>query len=172
MYFTIIRGPGGTGKTTVAHLLAERIRTTNRCALLASDDYYWGVSGEEHDDDLVFEAPSRLTDLYLSRGYSVIVEGQLTSISNGSLRIERIVEQARRLGARVSCFSFDTPLDVVEHRIAEKCAQEGRTFDAEETRSWYARAHERRLGDEVVIDAEQEPEQIVDVLLEHIGADR
>jgi thymidylate kinase len=155
MNLIIIRGPGGAGKSTVAEHLAELLRETRKVAVIGSDTFYWGISGVEKDEDLVYEGMARLAEMYLQYKYDVIIEGILSSKDNEGLRIRNIISIAENLNAKVTLFYLNVSFDESKKRIGEKFRREGWPYSEEETLVWFKKSQDNRLENEIEIDSQK-----------------
>ena len=154
MNVIIIRGPGGAGKTTISEQLAEKLRETRKTALIASDTFYWGTSGVEKNEDIIYEGMARLTEMYLSYDYDVIVEGILSSKDNDILRIRKIISLGEKMKANIILFYLNVNIDESQKRIKEKFNRQGWPYSEEETKVWYNKSKENRIKGEIEIDSQ------------------
>ena len=155
----IIRGPCASGKSTVANLLRNRLE--GNTAIFCPDFFYWDVCWKKDDDsETVYEALYRLTDLYLSRDYNVILEGILSGRDENGLRIDRFMELGKGYGVKPFFFFVDLKTSI------ERDKERGELVGEKEVRRVYEKSIDSIHADDVEIDAENNtPEEIVRILL-------
>jgi len=163
MVYIIFRGPGGSGKSTVAQSLQKQLE--GKAALLCPDFFYYDVCGEEdQNSSLVYEGLYRLADLYLSEQYHVILEGILSGRNDyGQLRIEEFLDLGRIYRVRPFVFYLEVPLDVCVQRDRERKISMG----YEKTQIIWEKSQSSRHDGEIVIDGMKPVETIVRSILSH-----
>ena len=117
-HFILIRGPGGSGKSTIAKKIQKQSK--HKTAILCPDLFYWGIAGKENNKEVVYEALYRLIDLYLSKDYDVILEGILSSKIHNELRVKKCIDLAQKYKSKVFTFFLTLPLDEAIKRDSER----------------------------------------------------
>jgi len=159
----IFRGPGGSGKSTVAKLLRDKLE--NKTAILCPDYFYWNVCGKDENSELVYEALYRLVDLYLSKNYSVILEGVLSSNINLLPRIKKIISLGNKYSAKTTQFYFDVSLKISIQRDSKRKIKMGKE-SAEEI---YNKSINSKLPNEIIINTEnKKPVEVLNLVLSKI----
>ncbi|MBN1376756.1 AAA family ATPase [Candidatus Woesearchaeota archaeon] len=167
MKLIIIRGPGGASKSTVSKIIAEKLREKNKVAVINADLFYWDISGEETNRDIIYEAIRRLEDLYLNNNYNVIIEGIMSSKKDNELRIERFIEFGKKYNIDIKLFFLNIPKEESEKRVRKKAKKDGWEFKKEDIDNWYDKIQNSRHKDEIQINAQKlEPHKIAELILD------
>ena len=162
-HLLIIRGPGASGKSSVGKILRDKLE--GKTALLCPDLFYWDISGKDENTELVYEALERLTDLYLSQGYNVVLEGILSSKIDGNLRINRFIEIGEKYAANLKLFYYLVSLETVIKRDEKR----GSLLGKSKVEEYYRKSMGSRHQKDVEINAEEKtPSEIAELILSKI----
>lgn len=165
-YLFIIRGPPGSGKSTVSKLLASKL--DGSVALLDSDwlrhEMILKRSEGFNDHVLLYKNLWNLTENSLSEGLNVIIDGILTSRdAQGNFRIHKYDDYKSKSGIKLVKAFLKSSLDVQKSRIIER----GRVLKDDDVSSWSKEAFESLSGDELIIDTTNKSvEEIVNLILD------
>lgn len=167
----IIRGSGGSGKTTVTKILAENLRRMGDVAVLPVDLFNFDISGRRPKGDIVYEVLNNLSLFYLQREHDVIIEGILIAQKdNGELNLNDIVKRAKGKGAKVYVFKLIGDLEVLAEREIKKFKEMGWEFKKEDFAEWHKLALERKHSEEKLIDVtSKSPEEVASIIYKSIN---
>jgi predicted ABC-type ATPase len=160
----IIRGSGGSGKSTVGKILRNKLH--GKTALLCPDTFYWDICGKDDNSELVYEALSRLIDLYLNQGYNIILEGILSrKDDNGNLKINQFIDLGNKYKANVKLFFLKVSLETAIKRDNKR----GELLGKEDTKKYHEKSLNSKHDNEIEIDVEnQEPSKVAELILSYI----
>ncbi len=142
----LLRGPPGTGKSTIAKRLCEDLRSKNIPTAYFEQDYFrGGILGN-------FGAPSNLYGPILlgaikgaiSSGCTVIIEGMFTLPKNAEL----IEDISKLQNAQVIYLQNSVEVSLSRHASREKSA----TVSAEEIAKWYKLCTPSNVQNEHIIE--------------------
>jgi len=160
----IIRGSGGSGKSTVGKILRDKLQ--GKTALLCPDTFYWDICGKDDNSELVYEALNRLIDLYLGQGYNVILEGILSrKDKNENLIINQFVDIGNKYKANVKLFFFKVSLETAQKRDNKR----GDLLGKENTKKYHEKSLNSKHENDTEIDAEnQDPSKVAELILQNL----
>lgn len=110
--FILLNGPMGVGKSTIAKLIAPKLKRT---ALIKIENIRELVTGVE-DNSLAWNVIYRMCDEYFKNGVSVLLEQTVASeeIVNKFLRL------AKRHNCNISFYHLQSPRKVLLERIEKR----------------------------------------------------
>ena len=114
-FLIVIDGPMGSGKTTVAKLLHEKLKRT---AHLGLDRVKWFISDFKRvpaDNEIVRDVIAAMAKEYLKHGINVIIEQGMRSDS-----IKALKKAAERQGATCFIYQLDAPKELLLKRINQR----------------------------------------------------
>lgn len=162
----VLRGNSGSGKSTVARLLQERLRETGPTAVLAQDVLRRHVYREREQEGLAHaELLVVAAGHCLEAGHHVIIEGILNARRYGPY-LERVDVRAEVAGVEPDdrrWYAFDLSLEETLRRHAGR--PQAAEFGEDSLRRWYhgwnplTSVTERRIG------PEETAEEVVDRIL-------
>jgi len=161
-HFIIIRGPSGSGKSTLARGI--QLNLERKTAIFCPDYFYWDVcGGEDTNSFIVYESLYRLSDLYLSQQYHVILEGILSSREEeGALRLERFLEMAKTHNIIPKMFYLNLPLAMALKRNQKRELR----LSQETTTAHWEKSQGSRHPAEREIDARKSTDEVLTSILE------
>ncbi len=147
----IIDGPMGSGKTTVAKLLHQKLKRT---AHLGLDRVKWFISDFKRipeDNEIVRNVIMQMAKEYLRQGISVIIEQGMRKDA-----IVRMTRMAKRYDARCFVYQLEAPKPLLLARIHGRPRLPGkpRISNARIERNYRSHA-EHKYMDAIVLDAEK-----------------
>ncbi len=157
----IIRGNSGSGKSTIAKAVRERI---NEKTALVEQDYLrrsvLGVTGKSGDDIIMLI--DQVVRFSLDRGYVTILEGILPKEYYGEMLL-RLVNYADKSYV----FYLDIPIEetLVRHQTKPNSHEFGET----EIRDWFRDKDYLGIENEVIIDSSSTIQNSVETTLSNLG---
>lgn len=152
--FIVLRGPAGSGKSTVAHILKKTLKEET---IIIEQDYFnhtllGGVKDEKGLIPKIIEATSSIA---LANGYNVVLEGVLRK-EKYQYTIENIIRDFN--GQSIVCY-----LDVSKEETVRRheARDKRKMFDSDEMLSWYSLASPLETSGEIVIDEKLSKEDVV-----------
>ena len=143
--FIVLRGPAGSGKSTIAQILKEVLKEKT---IIIEQDYFNHtlLNGLKDDTGLIAEIIEKVSLLALTHGYNVVLEGVLRKE-----KYQHAIESVSRNfnGQSITCY-FDISKEetVRRHKTRDKC----KMFDSDEMLSWYDLASPLYTTNEIIID--------------------
>lgn len=152
--FIVLRGPAGSGKSTIAQMLKEVLKEKT---IIIEQDYFNHtlLSGLKDDTGLIAKIIERVSSLALAHGYSVVLEGVLRKE-----KYQHTIESISRKfnGRSVVCYlDISREETVRRHKTRDKY----KMFDSDEMLSWYGLAGPIDASNEVIVDESLSKEEIV-----------
>jgi predicted kinase len=169
--WTVITGPPGSGKTTVAALLASDAPVPT--VHLHTDSLYtWIKTGfvapylteSAHQNEVVLEVITDAAAAYARGGYDVVLDGVI-----GPWFVERYRERANAAEIAMSYVVLTAPLEVVLARAAERPGDTHLGDPAPITALHTAFADLGSWADHAVETSDRGPEKIVTLLREQLS---
>jgi cytidylate kinase len=152
----VIRGPSGTGKTTVSELLREK---DDKTAIICPDTFYHEVF-KNADRQIIYDSIAVLTDLYLSKGFSVIIEGLLSAFYVGGLDT-KLKEIANEHKCKITKIYLQSNIDTLLKRNVARPH-----LRSDEQIEWFNDSVKSITNDEIVINVENlQPKDIIKKIL-------
>ena len=155
--FIVLRGPAGSGKSTIAQMLKEVLKENT---IIVEQDYFNHtlLNGLKDDTGLIAKIIERISSLALAHGYSVVLEGVLRK-EKYRHTIEKISRNFN--GQSIVCY-FDISREetVRRHKMRDKY----KMFDSDEMISWYGLASPLGVGNEIIVDESLSKEDIVAII--------
>jgi len=166
----IIRGPGGSGKSTIAKSLAFNLRKVEPVALLPVDSFIWDISGRNTKFQTTYGALSSLLNYYLSESHSVIIDGILIALDeNQQLKLHKLINSTKNHNPSLHVFRLTGSSKIFEEREHQKYSEKGWAFKESEFREWYKLVEERTYPGEIVIDVtDKTSEKVVEEIQKHL----
>ena len=160
----IVRGSGGSGKSTIGKILRDKLQ--GKTALLCPDTFYWDICGKDDNSELVYEALNRLIDLYLNKGYNVILEGILSNKDEkNNLRINKFIELGNKYNANIKLFFLKVSLETAIKRDKKR----GNVLGKEGTKKYHDKSLNVKHENDIEIDAENQTSlEVADLILSHL----
>ena len=113
----ILRGPAGTGKSTVAKLLQKKMG--KKTALIEMDNIYYKVLQDDINHKMVLQSVVNMADIFLKNDYNVIFEGVFTVPYNKqkkTLEHNSLFKLAKKYNTKLNIFFLNVSLDIAIHR--------------------------------------------------------
>lgn len=162
VYLIILRGPYGSGKSTVAKMLQEKLG--GKTAILSPGYFYWKVTkNEDAEPEVIYSCLEKCAEAYLDAGYNVVLEGIL-SLTNpdGTLRIDNLLGVGVNALAQTKLFYLNISLDLSKKRNLKR-EKEELTEKVYETSSF------ARHKSEIEIDSEKlSADEVTDLIISRL----
>ena len=159
----LIRGNSGSGKTTVANELHQRLGTGN---LLISQDYVRRTMLQVKDrpDNLAIGLIETMIDYGLQHCEYTIIEGILAEDKYGEM-LRRVLKQAASVHAYYYDLSFEET--VRRHKTKEQT-----DFDASQMKNWFTPHDFIEIDHEQAITGEITQAEMLKLVLSDLGISR
>jgi adenylylsulfate kinase-like enzyme len=167
MYFTTIRGPGGSGKTTVADMLIKE-QNKKDSVLLLDADFLWHEVVNKKNPTNLYTLLGNLVQTYAKENVSLVLEGMLSAKNEkGILLLNDVYDIAAKENAKINKFFLTAPREVLHMRESKKYAELGKKFNEEDFNEWLEKSTPE--SDEIVITTtEITPQTILEKITNYI----
>jgi hypothetical protein len=160
----VVRGPAGSGKSTVTGLVVSALRASGEKVAYLEQDHFRNViagggGGAREIGSAMMEASMRAA---LAHGYVVILEGILNAKHHGGL-----FEAARGL-ANAVFFYLDVDIEETKRRHAGRA--KAAEFGAEKLEEWFASAAPTGFSEEQMVPASSAKDATVALVVKAIAA--
>lgn len=149
----LIRGPAGTGKSTVSKLLQKKLG--EKTALIEMDHLYYTVLQNDVNHKMVLDAVISMADVFLKNNYNIIFEGVFTVPFNkqtNKLEHDQIFKLAKKYNIDLKIIFLDVSLETAIER--DKMRYGSKKLRKDYVSKLHAKTRARRHEREIVVNTE------------------
>jgi len=165
----IIRGPPGTGKSTIANLIAKKLPDV--VAVIDVDVLRWDFIKKRpnnfNDHNLVYKNLWDLTKNSIDEGLNVVLEGILAGRDDiGKLRIDKY-DYFKRKGVKVTKIFLISKKKIQQERLKNRNKKFVAKIIKKDIQEWTKLSRESTSKDDIIIDTtgKSKEETVKEILL-------
>ena len=164
LFLILIDGPMGSGKTTVAKILHEKLKRTAHIGLDRVKRYISDFKKNPHDNNISRNIVLAMTQEYLRQDINVIIEQGMKKYE-----IENFKKAAKKYNAHCFVFQLEAPKPLLESRVLARTQSLGKKITKTRINRNYKIHIDNKYENAIVFDSEKlSPEQIVKFILKEM----